>query len=146
MAAYLGDRLGRERLCLSAPYLRLFDEGDVDVGLIALVYTGVLQGIVGFLLTPVSALAFWTLPQKYRTEGSGMFELSRTLGSSIGVSIRTGTPARYVQMNRCRTHHTVQRCDAESVDLELPESAYAPWVIDALDATLMRMREALMHA
>jgi hypothetical protein len=75
MAAYLGDRLGRERLCLSAPYLSLFDEGDVDVGLIALVYTGVLQGIVGFLLTPVSALAFWTLPQKYRTEGSGMFEL-----------------------------------------------------------------------
>lgn len=91
-----------------------------------------------FLLTPVSALAFWTLPQKYRTEGSGMFELSRNLGSSIGVSIRTGMPARYVQMNRCRTHHTVQRCDAESVDLELPESAYAPWVIDALDATVMR--------
>ena len=112
MAAYLGDRLGHERLCLLAPYLRLFDVGDVDVGLIALAYIGVPQGIVGFLLTPVSALAFWTLPQKYRTEGSGMFALSRNLGSSIGVSIRTGMPAQYVQMNRSShtSHRAAKRC------------------------------------
>jgi DHA2 family multidrug resistance protein len=74
---------------------------NTDVGLAALVTTGVIQGIgMGFLFTPVSVLAFSTLAPQYRTEGSGIFALSRNLGSSIGVSILTGMLARYIQINR----------------------------------------------
>ncbi len=74
---------------------------NTDVGLAALVGTGILQGVgMGFLFTPVSVLSFSTLDPKYRTEGSGIFALSRNLGSSIGVSILTGMLARYIQINR----------------------------------------------
>ena len=72
-----------------------------SVGLTTLVATGVVQGVgMGFLFTPVSVLAFSTLAPQYRTEGSGIFALSRNLGSSIGVSILTGMLARYIQLNR----------------------------------------------
>ncbi len=74
---------------------------NTDVSFTMLIVTGIVQGIgMGFLFTPVSVLAFSTLPPQYRTEGSGIFALSRNLGSSIGVSLLTGMLARYVQMNR----------------------------------------------
>ena len=74
---------------------------NTDVSLTMLIATGVIQGVgMGFLFTPVSVLAFSTLAPQFRTEGSGIFALSRNLGSSIGVSLLTGMLARYVQINR----------------------------------------------
>jgi DHA2 family multidrug resistance protein len=88
-------------LLISAWSLWDMSNFTTNVGFARLVWIGVLQGIgMGFLFTPVSVLAFSTLPQQYRTEGSGIFALSRNLGSAIGVSILTGMLARYVQINR----------------------------------------------
>jgi DHA2 family multidrug resistance protein len=88
-------------LLISAYSLWEMSMFTTDVGLAALVITGIAQGVgMGFLFTPVSVLAFATLPPRYRTEGSGVFALSRNLGSSIGVSILTGMLARYIQINR----------------------------------------------
>jgi len=48
----------------------------------------VLQGIgLGFIFTPLSTIAFATLPSEYRTEAAGLFSLVRTLGGSIGIAI-----------------------------------------------------------
>ena len=104
-----------------------------------------LQGIgMGFLFTPVSVLAFSTLPQKYRTEGSGIFALSRNLGSSIGVSVLTGMLARYVQVNRAwLVEHITPFSDAmhnpSIADYMNPNT---PGGLSLLDGTVVR--EAMM--
>ncbi|MDE2306487.1 MAG: DHA2 family efflux MFS transporter permease subunit [Gammaproteobacteria bacterium] len=51
------------------------------------VLSGMLQGFgVGFVYVPLSTVAFATLPEQFRTEGTAFFNLMRNLGSSIGIS------------------------------------------------------------
>ena len=42
---------------------------------------------LGMIFVPLSSVAFRTLPENIRAEAAGIFNLLRTLGSSIGVSI-----------------------------------------------------------
>jgi DHA2 family multidrug resistance protein len=59
-----------------------------------------LQGLgMGFIFVPVSMVAFLTLDPKLATEASGMFNLLRTIGSSIGISIVTTVMTRMTQVN-----------------------------------------------
>jgi DHA2 family multidrug resistance protein len=59
-----------------------------DIGIGAIVYTGVVQGFgLGFIFVPLSAAAFTTLAPRYRNEGTAMFSLARNIGSSIGISL-----------------------------------------------------------
>ncbi|HVC02697.1 MAG TPA: DHA2 family efflux MFS transporter permease subunit [Steroidobacteraceae bacterium] len=52
-----------------------------------IVTSGMLQGFgVGFVYVPLSTVAFATLAERYRTEGTAFFNLLRNLGSSIGIS------------------------------------------------------------
>src|SRR5262249_52265442 len=47
-----------------------------------------LQGFgVGFVFIPLSAVAFATLPKSLATEAAGVYNLIRSIGSSIGISI-----------------------------------------------------------
>jgi DHA2 family multidrug resistance protein len=47
-----------------------------------------LQGFgVGFVFIPLSAVAFATLPRELGTEAAGVYNLIRSIGSSIGISI-----------------------------------------------------------
>ena len=70
---------------------------DVSIG--TLVYTGVVQGLgFGFVFVPLTTIAFATLAQHYRTEGTAMFSLIRNLGSSIGVSIAITVLAQQTQI------------------------------------------------
>jgi MFS transporter, DHA2 family, multidrug resistance protein len=41
---------------------------------------------VGLLFTPLSTLAFSTLPEELRTDGAGLYSLLRQLGSATGVA------------------------------------------------------------
>jgi DHA2 family multidrug resistance protein len=53
-----------------------------------LILSGVIQGFgLGFVFIPLSTVAFQTLDPRLRTEASGLFNLVRNLGSSIGISI-----------------------------------------------------------
>jgi DHA2 family multidrug resistance protein len=48
----------------------------------------VIQGAgLGFLFPPLSAVALATLPPDWRTEGAGIYNLARNIGSSVGISI-----------------------------------------------------------
>src|SRR5579883_2460956 len=65
-----------------------------------IIVAGLLQGAGnGFINVPLSTLAFATLPTELRTEGSGLYNLMRNIGSAIGVSIASSQLAELTQIN-----------------------------------------------
>jgi DHA2 family multidrug resistance protein len=53
-----------------------------------IVATSIVQGFgLGFVFVPLSTVAFVTLPNHLRVEGSAILTLVRNLGSSVGISI-----------------------------------------------------------
>jgi DHA2 family multidrug resistance protein len=71
-----------------------------DVSEMTIIRNGVIQGAgLGFLFVPLSAVALATLPPEHRTEGAGLFNLSRNIGSSIGVSVVTALLTQNTQIN-----------------------------------------------
>jgi len=76
---------------------------DRNVSLAALMWTGMIQGLgMGMMFVPLSSVAFSTLDVRFRTDASGVFNLARNIGSSIGISILMGMLAVYVRANRER--------------------------------------------
>jgi len=60
----------------------------------------VVQGVgLGFLFVPVSAAALSTLPPENRTNGAGLFNLARNIGSSVGISVVNALITRNTQIN-----------------------------------------------
>jgi DHA2 family multidrug resistance protein len=64
-----------------------------------LVWPVLLQGFgIGLIFVPVSTIAFSTLPPRYSAEAAGLYSLTRTLGSSIGISVIITMMARQTQV------------------------------------------------
>ncbi|MEM1243598.1 MAG: DHA2 family efflux MFS transporter permease subunit [Pseudomonadota bacterium] len=64
------------------------------------IYMGILQGLgMGFLMVPIMTFAYKTIPDKLVAEASGLFNLCRSLGSSIGISILITLVTRENQIN-----------------------------------------------
>jgi len=75
-------------LMIVAMSLWKMSQWSLDVSGMTVGINGFIQGLgVGLLFVPISAVAFATLPARYRTDGSVMLNLTRSLGSSAGVSI-----------------------------------------------------------
>jgi DHA2 family multidrug resistance protein len=71
-----------------------------DVSQMTIVGVGVVQGIgLGFLFVPLSAVTLSTLPPEQRTEGAGLFSLSRNIGSSVGISVVNSLLTENTQVN-----------------------------------------------
>jgi DHA2 family multidrug resistance protein len=52
-----------------------------------LIRTGLMQGFgIGFVFVPLSTIAFGTLAPALRTQGTGLYNLMRNIGASIGIS------------------------------------------------------------
>ena len=50
--------------------------------------TGFVQGAgLGFLFVPLTTITFATLPPQQRADGTGLYNLSRNIGSSVGISV-----------------------------------------------------------
>jgi DHA2 family multidrug resistance protein len=65
-----------------------------------IIFVGVIQGIgLGFLFTPLSVVTLSTLPAELRTQGAGLYSLSRNIGSSIGISVVNTLLTRNTQVN-----------------------------------------------
>src|SRR5258708_34633467 len=65
-----------------------------------IVRVGLIQGIgLGFLFVPLSVITLSTLPTEQRTEGAGLFSLSRNIGSSVGISVVNALLTRNTQVN-----------------------------------------------
>ncbi len=53
-----------------------------------IIWSGLIQGFgIGFAYVPLSTIAFATLGTDLRAEGTGLFNLLRNLGSSLGISV-----------------------------------------------------------
>ena len=64
-----------------------------------LIWPALLQGLaVGFVFVPLATVAYATLPQRSVAEASGMYNLIRTLGTSIGISIAATIMVRESQV------------------------------------------------
>lgn len=62
--------------------------------------SGFIQGIgMGLVFIPLNASAFATLPPSLRTDGSSLLNLSRSIGSSVGISVVTALLARNLQIS-----------------------------------------------
>ena len=62
--------------------------------------SGFIQGFgMGLVFIPLNASAFATLPPVLRTDGSSLLNLSRSIGSSVGISIVTSLLARNLQVS-----------------------------------------------
>ncbi|RFB79970.1 DHA2 family efflux MFS transporter permease subunit [Methylovirgula sp. 4M-Z18] len=71
-----------------------------DVSQWTIVSVGFVQGAgLGFLFVPLTTIAFATLPAHMRGEGTGLYNLSRNIGSSVGISVVTALISRNVQIN-----------------------------------------------
>jgi DHA2 family multidrug resistance protein len=93
---------------------------DISSGTI--VGVGVIQGAgLGFLFVPLSAATLSTLPLEVRTEGAGLYNLFRNIGSSIGISVVNSLLTRNTQVNHA---DIVQHVTAVNRAFESPSVAH----------------------
>jgi DHA2 family multidrug resistance protein len=73
---------------------------NMDIGIMDVVRTGVVQGIgLGCIFVPLSTVAYATLAPQHRNEAASVFSLLRNIGSSIGISIMFTQLDRFAQIN-----------------------------------------------
>src|SRR4029079_12251788 len=69
-----------------------------DVSQWTIVSVGFIQGAgLGLLFVPLTTIAFATLPAHMRGEGTGLYNLSRNIGSSVGIAIVSALLTENVQ-------------------------------------------------
>jgi len=71
-----------------------------DVSQWTIISVGFIQGSgLGFLFVPITTIAFATLPAAMRGEGAGLTNLSRNVGSSVGIAVVSALLSENVQSN-----------------------------------------------
>jgi MFS transporter, DHA2 family, multidrug resistance protein len=71
-----------------------------DVSQASIIGVGMVQGVgLGFLFVPLSAATLSTLSAEQRTEGAGLYNLSRNIGSSVGIAVVNTLLIRNTQAN-----------------------------------------------
>ena len=92
---YLIDRIDSRTLAaagllITAGALAMIGQAPFAPGELWLASANAIQGVgVGLLFTPLSTLAFSSLPAELRTDAAGLYNLLRQLGCAAGVSIMT---------------------------------------------------------
>jgi MFS transporter, DHA2 family, multidrug resistance protein len=71
-----------------------------DVSQTQIIVVGIVQGAgLGFLFVPLSSVSLATLPAERRTEGAGVYNLARNIGSSVGISVVNALLTSNTQVN-----------------------------------------------
>jgi DHA2 family multidrug resistance protein len=71
-----------------------------DVSQWTIIVTGFLQGAgLGFLFVPLTTITFSTLPAEKRGDGTGLYNLSRNIGSAVGISVVSALLTENTQAN-----------------------------------------------
>jgi MFS transporter, DHA2 family, multidrug resistance protein len=93
-----------------------------DVSQTEIVVVGVVQGAgLGFLFVPLSSATLATLPPEQRTAGAGLYNLSRNIGSSVGISVVTSLLTQNTQANHAEI---AQHVTAVNRQFETPAIAH----------------------
>jgi DHA2 family multidrug resistance protein len=75
-------------VCLSAHSLWVMSHFTLRMDSLPFLLTGFEQGLAsGFIFVPLSALAFSTLPDRLRIQGTTLYNFVRNIGSSVGISL-----------------------------------------------------------
>jgi DHA2 family multidrug resistance protein len=92
-----------------------------DVSQATIIGNGLIQGAgLGFLFVPLSTVTLGTLPPEQRTEGAGLYNLARNIGSSVGISVVTSLLTENTQANHAEL---VQHVTAVNRVFETPTIA-----------------------
>jgi DHA2 family multidrug resistance protein len=87
-------------LLVFAYSLRMMAGWSLEIDSWFVVSSGFIQGLgMGLVFMPLNALAFATLDQRYRTDGSSLLNLMRSIGQSAGISMVTVFLARNIQQS-----------------------------------------------
>jgi DHA2 family multidrug resistance protein len=79
-------------------YQMIFWTPDISAG--SIVDTGLVQGFaLGLVYVPLSTITFSTLASDLRTEGAGVYALTRNIGSALGISVTSAILQRNTQIN-----------------------------------------------
>ncbi|GGC45700.1 EmrB/QacA family drug resistance transporter [Chelatococcus reniformis] len=108
-----------------------------DVSQWTIVSTGFLQGAgLGFLFVPLTTVTFATLPAHQRGAGTGLYNLSRNIGSAIGISVVIALLTRNTQANHADIAAYVTPFNRHFLDPSIAHalSPYTPAGRAALDA------------
>ena len=85
---------------LMALSLWMMAHWSIDMPRLPIIITGIIQGVgISFAFIPVNMIAFATLSPRYRADASGMSNLMRNVGSSVGIAATSVLLARNVQVN-----------------------------------------------
>jgi DHA2 family multidrug resistance protein len=108
--------------------------------------TGFIQGAgLGFLFVPLNTVTFATLAPEQRADGTGLFNLSRNVGSSVGISIVSYLLIRNEQINHATISSHVTAVN-HAFDNSIVLHAWSPWTASgraALDQVI-QMQSAII--
>jgi DHA2 family multidrug resistance protein len=63
---------------------------SLEMGMEPVIVSGLVQGVgMGLIFIPLNTMAFATIAPQYRTDGSSLLNLFRSIGASVGISIVT---------------------------------------------------------
>src|SRR5258708_13527921 len=83
-----------------------------DVAEWTMAVTGFIQGAgLGFLFVPLTTVAFATLAPEQRADAAGLFNLSRNVGSSVGISV-----VSYLLIRNNQVNHATIACHVTAVN------------------------------
>lgn len=95
---FAGQMLGRidarwmvgSGLLIAALSLWQMSHWSLEMGMQPVIISGVVQGLgMGLIFIPLNTMAFATIPPQYRTDGSSLLNLLRSIGASVGISTVT---------------------------------------------------------
>lgn len=86
--------------------------------------TGFIQGAgLGFLFVPLTTVTFATLDPAKRGDGTGLYNLSRNIGSSVGISV-----VSYLLIRNGQINHALIGAHVTATNRELAQhAALSPW-------------------
>ena len=91
---------------------------SLDVDRYNIIMSGLVQGLgIGLVFIPLNATAFATLPPELRTDGSSLLNLTRNVGSSVGISVVMTLLARNIQRSHSELAEHVTPSLSTSFDL-----------------------------
>jgi DHA2 family multidrug resistance protein len=120
---------------------------SLDMDQKPVIVSGFVQGLaLGLMFVPLNTVAFGTLQAQFRTNAAALFNLSRSVGGSIGISIMTLMLAHNVQVS-----HSDLAAHITEYSLPPVDPAIVQGLPPATDAALVMIdneinRQALMIA
>ncbi len=120
---------------------------SLEVDRYHVIMTGLIQGLgIGLVFIPLNSTAFATLPPRLRTDGSSLLNLTRSVGSSIGISVMMTLLSRNTQSIHADLAGHVTPAITGAIDLSSLDrfQQYGEAGLQMLD--LMVIRQALMVA